>query len=184
MASGIYLTKSSAVLVEGSATILWGRRCHGFSPTACRGRCPLTAGQDEGALDFVFELADIAGPVVLRQGIHRLGGETRGLVVGTRAVTLEQVVGQQRYVAATVAQRRHGDREDVEAIVEILAEAAGAHFALEIAVGGGQHTRVDLARLGLADQGDLPLLQDAQQLDLHRLRGLADFIEEDGAAIG
>ena len=96
MASGIYLTKSSAVLVEGSATILWGRRCHGFSPTACRGRCPLTAGQDEGALDFVFELADIAGPVVLRQGIHRLGGETRGLVVGTRAVTLEQVVGQQR----------------------------------------------------------------------------------------
>ena len=37
-----------------------------------------------------------------------------------------EVVGQQRDVLAPLAQRRHGQRHDVEAVVEVLAEGAGA----------------------------------------------------------
>ena len=40
------------------------------------------------------------------------------------------------------------------------------------------------ARRGVADGQDLALLQDAQQLDLHGRRHVADLVEEERAAVG
>ena len=60
------------------------------------------------------------------------------------AIAPKQVLDERRHVGQPLAQRRHPQRVDVEAIVEILTEAAGLDLALEIAVGGRDDARRDL----------------------------------------
>ena len=48
---------------------------------------------------------------------------------------------------------------------------------------GGEDADVDLARLVAADRAHLALLEDAQQLGLHRAAHLADLVEEERAAL-
>ena len=96
----------------------------------------------------------------------------------------QEVVAQERQVLGAGAQRRHLDVEDVEAVVEVLAELAALHHVLQVAVGGGDDAHVDLLGLGAADRHEGPLLQHAQELDLHGGRHVADLVEEERAAVG
>ncbi len=96
----------------------------------------------------------------------------------------EEVQRQLRHVLEALAQRRHPDREDVEAVVEILAELAVLDQLDHVAVGGRDQAEVDLDRLLGADRIDLAFLQRAQQLDLGVERQLADLVEEQRAAVG
>ena len=93
------------------------------------------------------------------------------------------MIDEQRNVARPLAQRRQPDGDDVDAEVEVLAEAPRLDLVLELAVGRRDHAHVDLDRLGAADAADLALLQDAQQLRLHLAGDVADLVEEDGAAL-
>jgi hypothetical protein len=103
-------------------------------------------------------------------------GRARAAGLGREAV--EEVVDEGGDVAAPVSQRRHPDLDDVEPIVEVLAEAAGLHLRLQVAVGGGddagQNSDVGLA----AHAPDLPLLEGPEQLHLDRRRQVADLVEE------
>ncbi len=54
----------------------------------------------------------------------------------------------------------------------------------QVAVRGGDDADVDLDRLGAADAVDLALLDGAQQLGLQARIHLADFVEQQRAAIG
>ena len=55
----------------------------------------------------------------------------------------------------------------------------------QIAVGGADHPDVDPGHLAVgADRLDLAGLEEAEQQGLHPQRHLADFVEEDGAAVG
>ena len=83
-----------------------------------------------------------------------------------------------------LAQRRHLERDDVEPVVEVLAEPALRDLLGEVAVRRRDHADVDLDRLRAADALELVLLQEAQQLDLDRRRDLADLVEEQRAAVG
>ena len=83
-----------------------------------------------------------------------------------------------------LAQRRDVQREHGEPVVEVGAEAAAVHLALEVAVGGGDDAHVDACARSRADALDLALLQRAQQLRLQRERQLADLVEEQRAAVG
>ena len=74
--------------------------------------------------------------------------------------------------------------DDVEPVVEILAEAAVREHRLEVLVGRGHHADVDALVLGRAERADLVLLQHAEQLGLERQRELADLVEEDRAGFG
>ena len=106
-----------------------------------------------------------------------------GRSLALRAVE-QEVLGQPRDVFAPRAQRRQLERHDVQAVVEIGAKRAfGAGFR-QILVGRGDHAHVDLERAAAADALDLPLLQDAQQLGLHRERHVADLVQEQRAAAG
>ena len=73
---------------------------------------------------------------------------------------------------------------DVEAVVEVLAEAPGADLLFEDAVGRGDDADVDLLRLAVADAEDDALLQRAQELHLQVQRQLADLVEEERALVG
>ena len=90
-----------------------------------------------------------------------------------------------RDFVAALAQRRNLDVEHVEPVVQV-----GPEFALfdplgQIAVGGGDHADVGgrLHAIG-ADAPDLAVLEKAEHESLHAQTGLADFVEEDGAAVG
>ena len=77
------------------------------------------------------------------------------------------------------------DVDDVEAVEEILAEGALADALPQIAMGGADHADVDARHLPVgADLLDLAGLEEAEQQGLHPQRHLADFVEEDGAAVG
>ena len=82
------------------------------------------------------------------------------------------------------AQRRQLDVDHVDAIVQILAEAAFGDRFGQVFVRGQDHADVDFERLRAADRLELQLLQHAEQLHLHRRAGGADFVEEDRAAVG
>ena len=68
------------------------------------------------------------------------------------------------------------DRHHVKPVVQVFAKAAGSALGQEVAVAGGDDTRVDANRLGVADAFELPLLQRSQQLHLQVRRRGVDFI--------
>ena len=86
-------------------------------------------------------------------------------------------------VVAPFAQRRQRDLDHVDAEVEVLAERAGGHGALEIAVGGGDDADVDVHLGQPAQPRELAVLQHLQQLGLQRRAHLADLVEEDRAVV-
>ena len=92
-----------------------------------------------------------------------------------------EVLQQPALVLAQLAQRRHGDGEHAEAVVQVGTEACGANLLLEVPVGGGQHSGLALPRGGLAHALKFPVLQHAQQLRLQLQRQLADFVQEQAA---
>ena len=80
-----------------------------------------------------------------------------------------------------LAQRGDGDREHVEAVLEVLAEPARRHLLGEVAVGRGDDPHVDLIVRSSADPLELPVLEHAQELGLELRRQLADLVEEERA---
>ena len=68
--------------------------------------------------------------------------------------------------------------------VQVLAECSFADHCGEIAVRGGDDSQIDRNRLHAADGNDRSFLDAAEQFGLHEQRQLADFIEEQCAAIG
>ena len=97
---------------------------------------------------------------------------------------LEEVIREQQHVGLPLAQRRDEDREDVQAVEQVLAEGAGGNRVLEVGVGRGDEADVDLDRLDAADPLELALLQHAQQLDLGGEVDVADLVEKERAAVG
>ncbi len=83
-----------------------------------------------------------------------------------------------------LAQRRRAERDDVEAVEEVLTEASAADLLLEIPVGRGDDANVDARSLLRADRLDVAALEDAQHLGLRPRREVADLVEEDRAAVG
>src|SRR5581483_51937 len=97
------------------------------------------------------------------------------------AVQPEEVVHQERDVLATRAQRRRGDRDDVQAVEEVLAETPGRYLGDEVAVRRGHDADVRLLRVA-AERFVLPLLHHAQELHLDARLELTDLVEEQRAA--
>ena len=86
-------------------------------------------------------------------------------------------------IVAAFAQRREFNREDAQAIVKVLAEAASIDLLLQVAIGCGDDTNVNLAAADVADAFQFLLLQNAQQLCLHRERYFGDFVEKQRATV-
>ena len=74
--------------------------------------------------------------------------------------------------------------DDVEPVVQVFAEPAGADQGLEVLVGRGQDPDVDRDRLRAADPLERHLLEHAEQLGLDLEVDVADLVEEERAAVG
>src|SRR5208283_1149234 len=85
-------------------------------------------------------------------------------------------------VLGSLPQGRHRDRVDVQAIEQVLSEAARLDVGDEVAIGRRNDADVDLDGPACADRLDLALLDGAQELDLRRKRQFSDLVEKQGAA--
>jgi hypothetical protein len=102
---------------------------------------------------------------------------------GPLGVLPDEVLDQRRNVFAAFPERRDLDRDDVQAIEEIVLEpAVGDHLA-QVAIGGGDDADVDALRPLGAERLELPLLQHPQQLGLQRRAHRRDLVEKDRAAV-
>src|ERR1043165_41874 len=77
---------------------------------------------DDGALDDVAQLSDIAGPVVRAQGFERGLRKEAGRALVSLTQLRDEVLRKERQIAFTLAQGRHLNRDDVEAIEQVFAE--------------------------------------------------------------
>ena len=76
------------------------------------------------------------------------------------------------------------DRDHAQPEVEVLAERPLLDLLLEVLVGRGDDPDVDLDRARRAEPLDFAFLQHAQHLGLRLGAHVADFVEEDRAAVG
>src|SRR4051794_13527707 len=139
--------------------------------------------QDHRPLDVVLQLADVPRPVVVAQQPHCLGVDPPHLAAVLLGVALQEELDQERDVLAALAQRGQVDGHDVDPVVQVLAEPAGVDLVEQVAVGRRDDPGVDLEGARVADALELPLLQDAEQLDLELGRGAVDLVEEDAARV-
>src|SRR5262249_3530878 len=139
--------------------------------------------QHDGPLERVDELAHVPGPAVPRDRGARLGREPDVAAPVARGDPGEDVIRERLHVLAALAKRREPDRDDAQPEEEALAEAAGAHVGLEVAVRRRDDARVDLDRVGPADALEAMLLEEAEELRLQLRREVAHLVEEDRPAL-
>src|SRR5687767_3483779 len=104
---------------------------------------PSIPRDDDAALDDVPQLADVPRPRVRLQPIQRARGNALDGDVMLAAELPDEVLGEQRDVIRTFAQRRSDYLKDVEAVEEILAQPPLTDRVADAAVRRGEHTNVE-----------------------------------------
>src|SRR5881628_1586335 len=92
---------------------------------------------------------------------------------------MKKMLDEYGNVVGALPKRRQMQRNDVQAVVQVGTEPTRLDLLLEIAIGGGDQSRVDRDGFRGADGDDFSMLENAQQLDLRRRRRLANFVEEE-----
>ncbi len=87
-----------------------------------------------------------------------------------------------RNILRPLAQRRHGNRKDVQAIEQVLPKAPRFDLGDEVTVAGADETHIDLDGFARADRLDFVLLNGAQELHLRGNGQLADLVEKERPA--
>ena len=97
---------------------------------------------------------------------HRLGlGRKAALRQALGAVEhVDEMARQFGDILAPVLEAGHGDRHDIEAIIEFLPEAARADFGAQVARGGGDDAQIDTDLVGAPGPCELLFHQHAQDL--------------------
>src|SRR5215472_18542273 len=121
----------------------------------------LAFAQDDGSFDHVLQLADIARPVVGLKHFQCLLVNLFDLFSRLAGESLDEIFHEKWYVVFALAERRHGDWENVEPIEEVAAEASCGNRCLQITVRRGDNAHVHGDGLRSADTLELPLLQNS-----------------------
>ena len=96
----------------------------------------------------------------------------------------EEMRRQPGNVGAPLAQRRKLDRDEVQAIEQILAELAAGDELVKRPIRCRDHAHVDGARSARSEDLVGAVLEHAQQFHLRGRIDLADLVEKDRAAVG
>ncbi len=97
---------------------------------------------------------------------------------------LDKMSNEGRDCLAPLAQRRNHDGGGVEPVVEVVAELPRLDHRAQVAIGRRDQPNINRVGARRADRLDLVGLDRAQQLGLEAQRQLADFVQEQGAAVG
>ncbi|MND98241.1 hypothetical protein D3C80_905840 [compost metagenome] len=144
----------------------------------------LLPAHQQGMVNGVLQLANIPRPAVREQFAFALQAQAGAAVAQALAVFFEEELGQRQDVPRPFAQRRQADGCHVQAVEQVFAKMPGHHRIGEVDVGRRHQAHVDRDRRARAQAHHFALLQHPQQFHLHVQRQVADFIEEQRAAIG
>jgi hypothetical protein len=97
---------------------------------------------------------------------------------------LEEATREDLDVARALAQRRHADHLEREAVVEVAEELAPLDLATQVRVGGGNDPGRRLPLPVPTDGREGPVLHHAQDLLLEGQGHVADLVEEERTPIG
>jgi len=100
-------------------------------------------GHHHRPLHDVLDLPDVPGPVIGRQGLHRLLGDSPTLFFALPGNSARKWAANSG-MSSGVPQRGQGDGKDVEAVEEVLAEIALPHQGGQVLVGGSDDPHVHL----------------------------------------
>jgi hypothetical protein len=94
------------------------------------------------------------------------------------------MLGQGNDILGALAQGGHAQLKLAKPMEKILAKAAGGNGRIEILIGGGNDTDIDLNLAVTAEPVERISIQDTQELDLSLQLQFADFIEEERTLVG
>ncbi len=94
------------------------------------------------------------------------------------------MLGQQRDVFGALAQWRQHYGNDVQAVVQVVAERPGFDHVPQVLVGGSDDAHVRFDGLSAAKPLKFAFLQHAQQFGLHHRLKLGNFVQEKRPAVG
>src|SRR5512143_887866 len=94
------------------------------------------------------------------------------------------MVGQKRNVFFPLPQRRKGNRDDVQPIIQVLPKKRLLNRLFQIPVGGGDHPDVGLEALVGSQALKFPVLQNSQKFHLGARGEVSNLVEKDGSAVG
>ena len=97
---------------------------------------------------------------------------------------IQQLADDDGDVLPALAQGGNPDGEDVQPVVQILAELALGHHLPQIPVGGGEDPGLDGDLLLPANPKEGPGVEEGEQLRLEEQVQLADLVEQEGALVG
>jgi hypothetical protein len=113
-----------------------------------------------------MQLAYVAGPVISEQSCHRVRIEGKARSLQFRSYLSEKMLGQERDVLLSVAKRRQGNREDMQAVIQIGSKGSSLYRGRQVRIRGGNQANVYRNGLSSTDSINHPVLQDTQQLGL------------------
>ncbi len=130
------------------------------------GRQHLTIIEDDGAPQRVFQLSHVAGPVMGQQLTLGACTESCEALAFVACHAPQQPGGDLQDILTALAQRRHLQWNDVQAIEEVFPEAVGIDQYPRVLMRGAHDAAIDLYRARGTHRHYLSCLQEAQQLAL------------------
>jgi hypothetical protein len=135
--------------------------------------------KEDAPRDHVLELANVARPIVSEQAFDRVGRERdtpfRGLFRELRC--------EQADLGASLAERRHVDRQAIEPEIEIASKRALLHHFRKAPIRRADEAHVDRNRADAADTRDLAILEKPEKLRLQGGRELPDLVQKERPAL-
>src|SRR6185295_6359099 len=124
--------------------------------------------QRHGLLDDVIQFADIPWPSRFNEDFHGFRCEAVKRLFIAAGKLVEEMCSQDRDILAPFAKRRQSKRNDVQAVIEILAKCSSFDCFLKVPV--SSRNDADVYRNGLrrSNRAYLPVLQNTQQFYLKR----------------
>ena len=129
-------------------------------------------------LESRAKLADVPGPGVCHQELHRVRPDPAGPETVPAGDQVDEAQGQVGNVLGVISKWRDSDLHDVKAVVEIFPEATLATLHHQVLIRGRHHPHVDLPRLLAPDPVNLSQLDGPKQLRLRGGAQVADLVQE------
>src|SRR6202162_2094678 len=78
--------------------------------------------QNHSSLDYILQFADVSRPTVLSQSLNRSRRDRINRFVHPLRSLLHEMTDEKRDIVCALTQRRNGNRENVQAVIEVTAK--------------------------------------------------------------
>src|SRR5262249_17367436 len=159
------------------------RKC-GYVLRKHRQRDLLPIRKHYGSLDCIFELANIAGPIVAGKREHGLLGEAVDRLVVLIRVESQEVHGQKLHIFLSLAKGWNSNVDDIQAIEQVFTESSFLDFFVKVFVRCGENPHVGVDGPCAAEPLELAILQHPQEFYLNGRTDLTNLVQKERSSVG